>query len=49
MKAMLSQPMAGKTDEEIVETPRSPMNGIAGRRWKREEWNRFRCVSWQSP
>ena len=34
MKAMLSQPMAGKTDEEII--PCLQMNGIARRKCRRE-------------
>ena len=35
-KAMLSQPMNGKTDEEI---------GTTTRTWRPEGWSRFPCVS----
>ncbi len=57
-KAMLSQPMAGQTDEEIIATREKAVkaleemgvltNGMTRKTWKSGELCRFRCVSLQS-
>lgn len=50
-KAMLSQPMGGKTQEEIVETRERAIRALQDRGYKvvntlfTDEWYRFRCVS----
>ena len=56
-RAMLSQPMAGKTDDEIKETREKAIKtlenkgyeiGTAKKKWPKEELHRFPYASWRN-